>query len=114
MSCLYTTNSQLLASIINSKENVYIREEHHNIPVKRQEPKIFNKSRSKQKNYPYPVDMGMNNAIIATVFVAMMMGGGLVTGFVFNMPQDSLIYEKATGESPLDGNNIIEVRASRR
>ena len=56
----------------------------------------------------------MNNAIIATVFVAMMMGGGLVTGFVFNMPQDSLIYEKATGESSLDGNNIIEVRASRR
>lgn len=56
----------------------------------------------------------MKNTIIATIFVAMMMGGGVVTGFVFNIPQDSLIYEKATGESPLDGNNVIEVRASRR
>jgi hypothetical protein len=56
----------------------------------------------------------MNNAIIATIFVAMMMGGGLMTGFVFNMPQDSLIYEKATGEGPLDGNSIIKVGASRR
>jgi hypothetical protein len=56
----------------------------------------------------------MNNAIIATIFVAMLMGGGLMTGFVFNMPQDSLIYEKATGDSILDGNNIIEVRSSRR
>jgi hypothetical protein len=57
---------------------------------------------------------GMNNAIIATIFVAMMMGGGLMTGFVFNMPQDSLIYEKATGDSPLDGNSIIKVGGSRR
>jgi hypothetical protein len=57
---------------------------------------------------------GMNNALIATIFVAMMMGGGLMTGFVFNMPQDSLIYEKATGDSPLDGNSIIKVGGSRR
>ena len=57
---------------------------------------------------------GMNNAIIATIFVAMMMGGGLMTGFVFNMPQDSLIYEKATGDSPLDGNSIIKVGNGRR
>lgn len=56
----------------------------------------------------------MNNAIIATIFVAMMVGGGLMTGFVFNMPQDSLIYEKATGDSPLDGNSIIKVGGSRR
>jgi hypothetical protein len=55
----------------------------------------------------------MNNAIIATIFVAMMVGAGLMTGFVFNLPQDSLVYKKATGESDLDGNDIIEVRARR-
>jgi hypothetical protein len=56
----------------------------------------------------------MNNAIIATIFVAMMVGGGLITGFVFSLPQDSLVYKKATGESALDGNSVIEVGSSRR
>jgi len=55
----------------------------------------------------------MNNAIIATIFVAMMVGAGLMTGFVFNLPQDSLVYKKATGESALDGDSIIEVRGRR-
>jgi cell division protein FtsW (lipid II flippase) len=75
---------------------------------------IYGVYRPKQKNYPRIYMSGMNNAIIATIFVAMMMGGGLVTGFVFNMPQDSLIYEKATGDSPLDGNSIIKVGGQRR
>ena len=56
----------------------------------------------------------MNNAIIATIFVAMMVGGGLITGFVFNLPQDSLVYKKATGESGLDGESVIEVGGGRR
>jgi hypothetical protein len=56
----------------------------------------------------------MNNAIIATIFVVMMVGGGVMTGFVFNAPQNSLVYEKATGESPLDGNGIIDIRSGRR
>ena len=55
----------------------------------------------------------MNNAIIATIFVAMMVGAGLMTGFVFNLPQDSLVYKKATGESALDGDSIIDVRGRR-
>jgi hypothetical protein len=56
----------------------------------------------------------MNNAIIATIFVAMMVGAGLMTGFVFNLPQDSLVYKKATGESGLDGESVIEVGGGRR
>jgi hypothetical protein len=55
----------------------------------------------------------MNSAIIATIFVAMMVGAGLMTGFVFNLPQDSLVYKKATGESGLDGEKIIDVRGRR-
>lgn len=54
----------------------------------------------------------MNNTIIATIFVAMMVGAGIMTGFVFNLPQDSLVYNKATGESYLDGD-IKEVRGRR-
>lgn len=55
----------------------------------------------------------MNNAMIATIFVAMMVGAGLMTGFVFSWPQDSLVYKKATGEDSIDGKNIIEVRSRR-
>jgi hypothetical protein len=55
----------------------------------------------------------MNNAIIATIFVAMMVGAGLMTGFVFNLPQDSLVYKKATGENYLDGDDVKEVRGRR-
>ena len=35
-----------------------------------------------------------NNAIIATIFVAMMMASGLAMGFTFTTPQDSLVFEK--------------------
>jgi hypothetical protein len=55
----------------------------------------------------------MNNAIIATIFVAMMVGAGLMTGFVFNLPQDSLVYKKATGDNYLDGDGVKEVRGRR-
>jgi hypothetical protein len=44
-----------------------------------------------------------NNAIIATIFVAMVMASGLVLGFAFTTPQDSLVYEKATGVGASDG-----------
>jgi hypothetical protein len=44
-----------------------------------------------------------NNAIIASVFIAMMMTSGLVLGFAFTTPQDSLVYEKATGVGASDG-----------
>ena len=55
----------------------------------------------------------MNNALIATIFVAIMVGAGLMTGFVFSWPQDSLVYKKATGKSGLDDDKIIEVRGRR-
>jgi hypothetical protein len=55
-----------------------------------------------------------NNAIIATIFVAMMMASGLAMGFTFTTPQDSLVYEKATGVGASDGMNPIPVGGSRR
>jgi hypothetical protein len=55
-----------------------------------------------------------NNAIIATIFVAMMMASGLAMGFTFTTPQDSLVYEKATGVGASDGMNPIPVGAGRR
>jgi hypothetical protein len=55
-----------------------------------------------------------NNAIIATIFVAMMMASGLAMGFTFITPQDSLVFEKATGVGASDGMNPIPVGGSRR
>ena len=56
----------------------------------------------------------MNNTIIASIFIAMVMASGLAMGFTFTLPQDSLVYEKASGVGASDGTGIVEIRARRQ
>ena len=44
----------------------------------------------------------MNNAIIATIFVAMIMATGMTTAYVF-APSPAVLYEPVEGENPTQG-----------
>ena len=57
---------------------------------------------SKQKNYPLCPLVVMNNAIIATVFIAMMFAMGITTTYIFT-PSPAVIYKTTEGESVTDG-----------
>jgi hypothetical protein len=54
----------------------------------------------------------MNNAIIATVFIAMMFAMGLSTAYIFT-PSPAVIFETTEGESITDGL-LNEVGSRRR
>lgn len=46
--------------------------------------------------------VSMNNAIIATVFIAMMFAMGISTAYIFT-PSPAVIYKTTEGESVTDG-----------
>lgn len=54
----------------------------------------------------------MNNAIIATVFIAMMFAMGITTTYIFT-PSPAVIYKTTEGESVTDGL-LNEVGSRRR
>jgi hypothetical protein len=53
-----------------------------------------------------------NNAIFATIFVAMIMATGMTTAYVF-APSPAILYEPTEGTNPTDGM-ITDVRSRGR
>jgi hypothetical protein len=53
-----------------------------------------------------------NNAIFATIFVAMIMATGMTTAYVF-VPSPAVLYEPTEGTNPTDGM-ITDVRSRGR
>jgi hypothetical protein len=50
-----------------------------------------------------------NNAIFATIFVAMIMATGMTTAYVF-APSPAVLYEPVQGENPTQGLSLAGTR----
>jgi hypothetical protein len=51
-----------------------------------------------------------NNAIFATIFVAMILATGMTTAYVF-APSPAVLYEPVQGENPTQGYNLASTRS---
>ena len=68
-------------------------------------------SYSKQQNYPFIITLRMNNAIMATVMIAMMFAIAASTPYVFG-PAPAVLFKTTEGDSLTD-DSITDVKARR-